>query len=285
MKLGLNLLLWTGHVTEEHFPLIRRIKAAGFDGVEVPLFEGSPAHYARLGAFLKDEGLACSAVAIIPDESKSPISPVPAHRQAAIDHLRHAVDCSAALGADVLMGPFHSPLGVFSGQGPTETEKQHGAAVHRAMAEHAQAAGVLCVLEWLNRFECYFLTTMDDAAAYARLVNHPSFTTMHDTFHANIEEKDVVASIRRNIAHIGHVHISENDRGTPGRGHIDFLPQLQALRAGGYDGWLTIEAFGRALPSLAAATRVWRDFFPYADEVYLEGGPFVRKLWAQAAPR
>ena len=282
MKLGINLLFCTDHVTEEHFPLIRRIKAAGFDGVEVPIFGGSVAHYANIGAFLRDEGLACSASTVSPDEARSPISPVAAHRQAALDHLRHATDCAAAMGADVLMGPFHSPLGVFIGQGPTETEKQHGAEVHRAMAVHAQAAGVTCAIEWLNRFECYFLTTLDDAAAYARLVGHPSFGTMHDTFHANIEEKDPVASIRRNMAQIRHVHISENDRGTPGKGHIDFLPPLRALREGGYDGWLTVEAFGRALPNLAAATRVWRDLFPSVDEVYEQGGPFIRRLWAQA---
>ena len=40
MKTGMNLLLWTGHVTDEHFPLLGKLKAAGFDGVELPIFEG-----------------------------------------------------------------------------------------------------------------------------------------------------------------------------------------------------------------------------------------------------
>ncbi|NJO36926.1 MAG: hypothetical protein HC871_03965 [Rhizobiales bacterium] len=46
---------------------------------------------------------------------------------------------------------------------------------------------------------------------------------------------------------------------------------MQALRAGGYDGWLTIEAFGKSLPALAAATKVWRDFFDSEEEVYTIG--------------
>ena len=44
-----------------------------------------------------------------------------------------------------------------------------------------------------------------------------------------------------------------------------------------YNGWLTIEAFGRALPDLAAATRVWRDFFPSKEEVYEEGFKFIKE--------
>jgi D-psicose/D-tagatose/L-ribulose 3-epimerase len=82
--------------------------------------------------------------------------------------------------------------------------------------------------------------------------------------------------------HLSHVHISENERGTPGRGHIDFPAALRALKSSGYDGWLTIEAFGRALPPLAAARRVWRDFFPTPTQVYREGYKVIRSCWDAA---
>ncbi|MEN9359710.1 MAG: hypothetical protein RL095_1245 [Verrucomicrobiota bacterium] len=283
MKLGFNLLIWTGHVTEEHYQQIIKIKKAGFDGVEVPILSGDVAHYRQLGVFLRNEGLACTAVTIIPDEARSPVSPEAARRRAALDYLRHTADCAAAMGAELLIGPYHSPLGVFTGVGATATEKAHCAEVHRALAEHAQQQHLGLAMEWLNRFESYFCTTMAEAADYVKLVDHPNFSSMFDSFHANIEEKDPATAIRRHIGAIRHFHVSENDRGTPGKGQIDFLPQFQALREGGYDQWLTIEAFGRALPDLAAATRVWRDFFPAPEEVYLEGGPFVRNLWAEAA--
>jgi len=81
---------------------------------------------------------------------------------------------------------------------------------------------------------------------------------------------------------VKHVHISENDRGTPGKGHVDFPGTFKALRSGGYDGWFVIEAFGRALPDLAAATRVWRDFFPSPDEVYTEGLKLIKEQWQAA---
>ena len=88
--------------------------------------------------------------------------------------------------------------------------------------------------------------------------------------------------IAPNIAQINHVHFSENDRGTPGKGHVPWAATMKALKQNGYDGWCVIEAFGRALPNLAAATRVWRDFFPNRDEVYQFGGKFLREEWAKA---
>jgi D-psicose/D-tagatose/L-ribulose 3-epimerase len=99
---------------------------------------------------------------------------------------------------------------------------------------------------------------------------------MYDTFHANIEEKDPVAAYRDNVEHIVHFHVSENDRGTPGKGHVPWKETFAAVKESGYDSWLTIEAFGRALPDLAAATRVWRDFFPTREEVYEEGIRFIK---------
>jgi D-psicose/D-tagatose/L-ribulose 3-epimerase len=123
---------------------------------------------------------------------------------------------------------------------------------------------------------------MTDLAAYLDAVGHPNVSGMYDTFHANIEEKDPIMAIADVRHHLSHVHISENDRGTPGRGHIDFPATFRALKGSGYDGWLTIEAFGRALPPLAAATRVWRDFFPSPTEVYREGYRVIHNGWKGA---
>jgi len=94
--------------------------------------------------------------------------------------------------------------------------------------------------------------------------------------------KDPVGVIAPNIQHIIHVHTSENDRGTPGKGHVPWAETFKALKGNGYDGWYVIEAFGRALPGIAEATRVWRDFFPHTDEVYQFGHDFLRSEWAKA---
>jgi D-psicose/D-tagatose/L-ribulose 3-epimerase len=282
VKFGMNVLLWTARATPEHFPILAKIKETGYDGVEFPLFaETEQANCAAIGREVKRLGLACSAVTVMTPEA-DPISPDPAVRKAAVERLKQHIGFAATIGADILAGPLHSALGVFTGQGPTEDEKKRVTDVLRAAAEEAQKAKVRLAVEYLCRFESYFLTTARDAAALVQRVNHPAFGMMYDTFHANIEEKDPPSALLEAAPHVIHVHISENDRGTPGRGHVQWRETFQALRKVEYDGWLTIEAFGRALPEIAAATRVWRDFFPSREEVYQDGLKFMKKMWAES---
>ena len=95
MKTGMNLLLWSTHVTAEHFPLFAKLKAAGFDGVEVPLFEGHAAHYKTLRKELDKHGLGCTTVTCVGPEV-SPISADAAIRRAAVE--RRLAD--VVVGAD-----------------------------------------------------------------------------------------------------------------------------------------------------------------------------------------
>jgi D-psicose/D-tagatose/L-ribulose 3-epimerase len=281
MKIGMNLLLWATHVTEEHYPQLEKIKTTGFDGVEIPIFSGDEAHYQKLRKKLDELQLKTSTITVATPEA-SAISRDSAIRKAAMERLKTIVRHSAILGADILCGPFHQALGVFSGAGPTEEEFKRAIDVHRAVAEEAQRQGVRLAVEFLNRFECYFLTTMGAAAAYVHRVDHPNFKAMFDTFHANIEEENLPKAFSENAPEITHIHVSNNDRGVPGRGHIDFLALFRAAKSSGYDGWLTIEAFGRALPELVEPTRVWRDFFKDPSEVVTEGHKFVRDTWNAA---
>ncbi len=192
------------------------------------------------------------------------------------------IDCSAALGAPIVAGPMHSEIGFFSGNGPTAQERQRGISFHRMAGDYAAKKNVRFAIEAINRFECYFLNTTQQLSDYLDEVDHPAVKGMYDTFHANIEEKDPVAAIRTIKKHMIHVHIAENDRGTPGKGHVPWAATYKALRAAKYDGWLVIEAFGRSLPALAAATRVWRDFFPTPESVYRDGLKHMKKGWAAA---
>ncbi|HMP02385.1 MAG TPA: sugar phosphate isomerase/epimerase family protein [Gemmatales bacterium] len=271
----MNLLLWTTHVKEEHRPVLQRLKEAGFDGVEIPLFEGDETYYRKLGQELQNLGLGATAVTVMTPEA-NPISPDAKVRQAASDRLKWAIQCCAALGASILCGPIHSALGVFSGTGPTADERGWAADVLRRAANVADDAGVRLAVEYLNRFECYFLTTAADTRALVQAVGHPHCQAMYDTFHAHIEEKDPVAAIDALGDDLIHLHVSEGDRGTPGSGQVRWAETFAALKKSGYQGWYTIEAFGRALPELAAATKVWRDLFASAEDVYTQGLAFLR---------
>lgn len=281
MRFGMNLLLWTAAVTEEHYLLLARIREWGYDGVEIPLFDADDASLKRTGKELDNLGLGRTAVCVCTPEA-NPIDPDPAVRRAAVDHLKQRIDWCALVGAEVLCGPFHSALGALKGRGRTEEEWAWCVEVQREAAAYAAGARIKLSVEPLNRFEVYFLNTAADADRLVSDVGHMNFGYLYDSFHANIEELDIRESVTANAAGINHVHISENHRGTPGTGHVHWAETFSALRASGYDGWLTIEAFGRALPELAAATCIWRDLFSSEEDVARQGLEFMRSGWERA---
>lgn len=277
VQYGLNLLLWTTAVDEKFFPHLEKIKGWGYDGVELPIFDMDPATFRQVGAKLDELGLQRTAVTICTPDA-NPISPNAAIRQAALTRLKTAIDMCATAGATLLCGPMHSALGEFSGRGRTLDEWNCGKAILSQAADYAQQHKVMLALEYLNRFECYFLTCAEDTARFCWEVNHPHLTMMWDTFHAHIEEKSVSAGIRSCVPKLAHVHISENDRSTPGKGQVPWMDTFTTLDEVRYDGWLVIEAFGLALPTLAAATKIWRRMFTTEEQLARDGLAFMKSM-------
>lgn len=281
MKLGFNLLLWTTHVTDAHWPIIEKLKATGYDGVEIPLFEGEVGHYEKLGRRLEVAGLKSTGIGIMMGSANC-LSPDKAARDEGLRQIKWLIDCTAALGGDIAAGPFHQPLGVFTGAGPTEDEISRCVEVHQHAAEYAATQDITLAVEPLNRFECYFVNSAVQAADLVKRVGAKNYGYLYDTFHFNIEEDSITSVIPQTIAQISHVHISENNRGVPGDGHIDFQSVFDALKQANYDGWMTIEAFGAAMPDLAAATKIWRPLFKDYADVYEKGFALMREGWARA---
>lgn len=275
MKIGMNLLLWTNHVTEEHYHIVDDLKETGYDGIELYMGEGDVAHYAQLGRHFADLGLGVTTVTgLAPEENIS--SADASIRQAGLDRLKWAIDNAQALGAENICGPIHSSFAYFTRQPPTQEERQRSAEMLRKAAEYAAEANVMLCPEALNRFECYLYNTMADLKTLVEAVDHPNVGAMYDTHHSNIEEKSQSAALRTIAPVLKHVHISENDRGTPGSGQVQWEDVFPTLREIGYDGWLTIEAFSTIIPEFANAINVWRDYSP-AKEIYTQGLEFIKK--------
>ena len=280
VKYGINLMLWADDMDESLLPVLESAKKMGYDGVEVPLFDLDAAKWARWSRRLDDLGLERTANHVIAPEF-DPVSPDPAVRRAAYDHMTQVVDCCNVLGATVLAGPHQIALGVFSGRAPTDDEWKRSVDHIRRVAQYAAPSGLTLAEEVVNRFELYLLNTLAQASRFVDEVAQPNCRIHMDTFHSNIEEKQPGEAIMAAGSRIGHVHIPENDRGVPGSGHVAWDATFDALRDIGYDGWLTVESFGDALPNLTAATKIWRPLFESQEQVAREGLAFMKRKVAE----
>lgn len=276
MKFGMNLLLWTGDMHDGMLPVLESLKKMGYDGVEIPIFDLNPDKFAMWGKRLDDLGLARTAVTVR-TAADNPISPDAKVRAAGVANNKLVLDCCQAAGAETLVGPYHSALGEFSGQGPTADEWKWGVDSMRQLAEHAAKTKVMLGVEYLNRFECYYLNCAADTMRFVADVNHPNCRMMYDTFHANIEEKNIAQTIRDCAKSTVHVHISENDRSTPGEGNIPWDETFDTLKETGYSGWMVVEAFGLSLPELAAATKIWRKMYRSEEQLAADGLAFMKR--------
>jgi D-psicose/D-tagatose/L-ribulose 3-epimerase len=245
------------------------LKETGYDGIELFLGEGDVGHYNKLGAHFSDIGMGVTAVAsLAPEENIA--SPDPKFRAAGWDKLKWSIDVAQAANVEVIAGPFHSTFAYFTRQPPTADERKRSAELLRKAAEYAEEADIVLAPEALNRFECYLYNTMADLKTLVEAVDHPSLGAMYDTHHAHIEEKSQAEALKTIAPVLKHVHISENDRGTPGSGQVHWKTVFDTLKEIDYEEWLTIEAFSTIIPEFANAINVWRDYSP-PEEVYTEG--------------
>jgi D-psicose/D-tagatose/L-ribulose 3-epimerase len=284
MKIGMNMLLWTTSVTADYQPLLEDLKNTGFDGIEIPIGDGDHRFYLKIGKMLADLHLECTAVTSV-FEDANPVSPDPVIRKKAVEQLKWRIDMGAAMGAQVIGGPFHSAFASFSGNPPTAAERSRSAEVLREVAEYATQYEIILTPEALNRFECYLYNTLADISTLIETVDHPNLQMIFDTHHAHIEEKNMRDVIRAHASKIAHVHISESDRGTPGSGQVNWELVFKTLKEIEYDRWLTIEAFSRNNPEFASGINVWRNFQPTLEEIYHDGFTFIKNNWYGAEGR
>ena len=276
MKFGVNTFIWSESFDRSNLPLLPRVKSWGFDGVEVPLFDPSAFAAKDIRSGVEENGLECTVCSVLV-EGLSLISDDANVRRKTVAHMKDSIKASAEAGARVIAGPLYCPVGFLPGRRRTSDEWRRAVEGHQALGDTLASHGVTMAIEPLNRFETYFLNTAADAVRLAAEIGHPQVGVLFDTFHANIEEKDIGAGYRTIGKHLKHVHTCENDRGIPGSGHVEWPGVFRALREIGYDGWLTIESFGFALPQLSAAAAIWRDIEPTPESIAIEGVKFLKE--------
>ena len=281
MKFGVNTFIWSATFDPSHFGLLPTIKEAGFDGVEIPLLKPKDLQAASIRKAIEANDLGCNCCTVLVD-GFSLISDSPDIRKRTQQHLRDIAKAAAEAGAKIVAGPLYSPVGYLPGRRRTGEEWKWAVEGFQSVGETLAANDVIFAIEPLNRFETFFLNTAADAAQLAKEIGHPNIGILFDTFHANIEEKNIAAGYRTVGPYLKHVHTCENDRGIPGSGHVEWKEVFEALRSLNYEGWLTIEGFAFALPELSAAASIWRDIERTPESIAFDGVRFLKDQVARS---
>lgn len=269
-EIGIISMFYARPFGREHFDRFARARKAGMDFVELLVPEPGELDLAEAKAAAAGEGLGLVLAARV-NLQRDLASADAAARAAGLAYLRTCVDVAVALGAKIVGGPLYGAPLVFAGRAPAPVEpdprkRRVDWVVDglRAAAAYAAGKGVTLGLEPLNRFETDFANTTEHALEIVDAVGSPALGAMLDTFHMNMEDRDIAASIRKAGSRVVHFQANENHRGFLGDGHIDWPAVARALVAIGYRGPITLEPFRRDDVPAGTCVAQWRA--PHRDE-------------------
>ncbi len=231
----------------------RVAKQLGFDAVEVFPPAADTVDPATLKALLGDQGLALAAVGTGAGWVRHRLHlclPAATARQQAKAFIRSIIDLAGPFGAPAIIGSMQGR----SGDGvDAATARGWLSEALEELGEHARAYGVPLLYEPLNRYETNMTSTVEAGVALLGSLSTTNVKLLADLFHMNIEEADLADALRQGGAHVGHLHFVDSNRRPAGLGHLDFPPLVAALRAIGYNGFASAEAF--PYPDSEAAAR------------------------------
>ncbi len=196
--------------------------------------------------------------------------------------LANAFRVTQALGGDVLSGVTYGTIGKTTGRPVTQRERDTLCRFLEAACRKADGFGLRLGIEPCNRYETHLMNTAADAVGYVEAVGAPNLFIHLDTYHMHIEEQDFASGFATAAPYLGYVHLSESNRGTPGRGMVNWPAAMAALTAIGYDGILTLESMNHVDPDIAGGLAIWRPVAQNPDDVLNLGIPFLRRVASAA---
>jgi D-psicose/D-tagatose/L-ribulose 3-epimerase len=279
IPLGLSTFVLASPFSDGDVGVFAKVRELGYDQVEVCLEDPALLRPGVVAQAAADHGLdvlVCGAFGRDRDVS----SEDEGRRRGGLDYLRTCIDFAAEVGSPWVSGPMYATTGQARMLEPDERRAQWDRAVTslQQAGQMARAADVGLAVEPLNRFETDLVNTVDQGVQLCRDIGAQNVGLMLDTFHMNIEERDLPEAIRSAGSHVFHFQASENDRGTPGAGHTDWVGVVQALRDIGYSGSVVVESFLPTVKEIARAVSLWRPVAESMDALAADAATFLGPL-------
>ena len=268
-KVGIYYAYWTRDWDGDFVPYLLRAKQLGFDVLEVnagTLAQMEPDARRSLRDASLDAGIPMSCCIGLPPSSDL-ASPDASVRATGIRHLGRIADAMLDCGIERLTGIIYSCWpGTLEGRSGGKGEaRRWSIASMKEAAKRAEDHGLVYHVEVVNRFEQFIMNTAAEAVSYVREVGSRSLKILLDTYHMNIEETSFEEAIVTAGDLLGHLHIGENNRTPPGRGHIPWAEVGRALRKIDFQGWVVMEPFLVPGGQVGRDIRVHRELLPDAD--------------------
>jgi D-psicose/D-tagatose/L-ribulose 3-epimerase len=281
MLFGASTFIWASPFSTQHIDLFTKVKNMGYDILEIAVEDAALIDWKVIKDVARDLDLKITISGAFGTE-RDISSMEPRYRKLGREYIEECIKIAADVGSPIFSGPLYSAVGK-TRLVSEEQKKQERAWCVETLTEVSKIAadaGVVLGLEPLNRFETDMVNTVDQAISIVGEVGHSNLKIVLDTFHSNIEEKDIPASIRKiGKDRLCHVQGNESDRGTPGTGHLEWEGIRDALHEIGYEGAIVIETFGQPSKELARAACIWRPLANSADELASEGLAFYKNLF------
>jgi D-psicose/D-tagatose/L-ribulose 3-epimerase len=281
MKFGASTFIWVSPFSNDTLDLVDKVARLGFDLIEVCVEDPATIDTGAIRRRIEAAGIGATVCgAFGPDRDMS--ADDAAVRRNAIGYVNRCSDIAAELGADIVVGPMYSAVGRTRMAEPEERRAQRRLAAEsiREAADHARERGVRLALEPLNRFETDLINTVEQGVELVEEIGRDNVGLLVDTFHMNIEEKDLPAALRRAGRHIFEFHACSSDRGTPGEDHLAWPGIAAALRDVGYEGPVVIEAFTPKIKEIARAVSIWRPLAESEDALASNGLAHLKRVFA-----
>ncbi len=282
MLFGASTFIWVSPFSSGHIDLLTKVKNMGYDIIEIAVEDASIIDWKLIKGIADDLDLKITISGAFGME-RDISSTEAGYRKTGRQYIIDCIKIAAETGSPLFGGPLYSAVGK-TRLVSEDQKKQERAWCVEILSEVSRIAGdygVTLGLEPLNRFETDMINTVDQALSLTDEVGNPNLKLVLDTFHANIEEKDIAASIRKiGKDRLCHIQGNESDRGTPGTGHLEWAEIKSALDEIGYDGAMVIETFGQPSRELARAACIWRPLANSADELASEGLAFYKQMFS-----
>ena len=279
IRYGINTFIWASPFRTQHLGYVERAKEMGFDVMEIPIEGENDLDYAKAAEAYARAGIQSSICAVM-GAGRDPSHEDEAIQKGGVAYLKHLVDAAVALKSPTVAGPLYAAVGRQWQSTPDQRRRdmERCAKNLKEVARYAEDKGITLALEPLNRFETSFINLTEQAIELMRMIGSPRVKLMMDTFHANIEEKSLGKAIEAAGRDMVHLHMNENDRGTPGTGHVPWQEIAAALKKVKFDGMLVIESFSTEVKEIARAAAVWRPLAPTPDGLARDGLAFLKNL-------